>query len=385
MIDAVHRYDGYVVQSTGDGIFALFGAPVAHEDHPQRALHAAIAACDDLRRRGDDLRKQGRAGVEIRIGINSGEVVMRSVQTGGHTEYSPIGHVINVASRMQSAAPANGIVVSEDTRRLVEGYFELRDLGPSELKGIAEPVGVYEVVATGALRSHFDLAARRGLTKFVGRERDLEQLQRALQQAIDGHGQIVAVMAEAGTGKSRLVYEFKRLIPQGCKVLEAYSVSHGKASAWLPVLALLRRYFGIADTDDPVTRREKVRTALTALDAALDDTLPYMYGLLGLVDGADPLAQMDPQIKKQRTLDAIKRIVVRESLQQPPHRGLRRPALDRRADPGAARPVRRQHRECAGAAAGELPPRVPARVEQTRAITCRSACSRSAARAPKSC
>jgi class 3 adenylate cyclase/predicted ATPase len=317
MIDAVHRYGGYVVQSTGDGIFALFGAPVAHEDHPQRAVHAAIAARDDLFRRGDELRKQGRAGVEVRIGINTGEVVMRSVQTGGHTEYSPIGHVINVASRIQSAAPADGVVVSEDTRHLVEGYFELRALGPTELKGIAEPIDVYEVVSTGALRGHFDLAARRGLTKFVGRERDLEQLQRALEQAVGGHGQIVAVIAEAGTGKSRLIYEFKRLIPQSCKVFEAYSVSHGKASAWLPVLELLRRYFGIGDADDPATRGDKVRTALTALDAALDDTLPYLYGLLSIIEGADPLSQMDPQIKRQRTLDAIKRIVLRESLNQP--------------------------------------------------------------------
>jgi predicted ATPase len=239
------------------------------------------------------------------------------VQTGGHTEYSPIGHVINVASRMQTAAPVDGIVVSAETRRLVEGYFELRRLGPTELKGIAEPIEVYEVVATGALRGHFDVAAKRGLTKFVGRERELEQLQSALGQVMDGRGQIVAVMAEAGTGKSRLVYEFKRLIPQGCRVIDAYSVSHGKASAWLPVLELLRRYFCIGDADDAATRRDKVRVALTALDAALDDTLPYLYGLLGIVEGADLLAQMDPQIKRQRTLDAIKRIVLRESLNQP--------------------------------------------------------------------
>src|SRR5579859_8110364 len=133
MIDAVHRYDGYVVQSTGDGIFALFGAPVAHEDHPQRAVHAAIVARDDLHRRGEDLRLGGRAGAAVRIGINTGEVVMRSVQTGGHTEYSPVGHVINLASRMQSVAPPDGIVVTEETRRLVEGYFELRALGPTEV------------------------------------------------------------------------------------------------------------------------------------------------------------------------------------------------------------------------------------------------------------
>jgi class 3 adenylate cyclase/ribosomal protein L40E len=317
MIDAVHRYDGYVVQSTGDGIFALFGAPVAHEDHPQRAVHAALGARDDLRRRGADLRARGRAGVEVRIGINTGEVVMRSVQTGGHTEYSPIGHAINVAKRIESAAPADGIVVTEETRHLVEGYFELRALGPTELKGIAKPVEVYKVIATGTSRGHFDVAARRGLTKFVGREHELKQLRHALEQAIDGNGQIVAVMAEAGTGKSRLVYEFKATILASCKLLEAYSVSHGKASAWLPVLELVRDYFGIADSDDAALRREKMRDALNALDAALTDTLPYLFGLLGIVEGVDPLAQMDPRIKRQRTLDAIKRIVVRESLKQP--------------------------------------------------------------------
>ena len=169
----------------------------------------------------------------------------------------------------------------------------------------------------GTLRTHFELSTRRGLTKFVGRERELEQMKRALELAMSGHGQMVAVVAEAGTGKSRLFYEFKATLPAECKVLEAYSVSHGKASAWLPVLELLRNYFGIADADDAAARREKVRAALAALDPALQDTLPYLFGLLGIVEGADPLAQMDPQIKRQRTLDAIKRIVLRESLNQP--------------------------------------------------------------------
>src|SRR6266849_4497811 len=134
MIDAVHRYDGYVVQSTGDGIFALFGAPVAHEDHPQRALHAAMAMRDALRHSGEELKKQGRSGVEVRIGINTGE----------HTEYTPVGHVANLAARMQTVAPTAGIVISEDTRHLVEGYFELRGLGPTEVKGVEEPINVYE-------------------------------------------------------------------------------------------------------------------------------------------------------------------------------------------------------------------------------------------------
>src|SRR6266852_3414345 len=247
MIDAAHRYDGYVVQSTGDGIFALFGAPLAHEDHPQRALHAALAMQQQLRNYAQRLAAQAvhrlkPVPLEVRIGINTGEVVLRMVHTGGHTEYTPVGHAANLAARMQTVAPAGGIVISEVTRRLVEGYFELRELGPTEVKGIEEPINVYEVIGVGPLHGHFDVAVRRGLTKFVGRESELKQMARALELARGGHGQIVAVVAEAGTGKSRRFYEVKATLPAECKVLEAYSVSHGKASAWLPVLELLYGY-----------------------------------------------------------------------------------------------------------------------------------------------
>src|SRR5712692_10320771 len=317
MIDAAHRYDGYVVQSTGDGIFALFGAPVAHEDHPQRALHAALAIQQQLRDYAQADHRLKPVLLEVRIGINTGEVVLRMVHTGGHTEYTPVGHAANLAARMQTVAPAGGIVISEDTRHLVEGYFELRGLGPTEVKGISEPINVYETIGAGPLRGHFELAARRGLTKFVGREREVAELKRALELVRNGHGQIVAAVAEAGTGKSRLVYEFKAMLPGDCKVLEAYSVSHGKASAYLPVLELLYGYFGIEDADDKVPRRAKIETRLSALDPALNDTLPLIYTLMGLHEGPDPIAQMDPQIKRRRTLDAIKRVILRESLNQP--------------------------------------------------------------------
>src|SRR5713226_1555268 len=322
MIEAAHRYDGYVVQSTGDGIFALFGAPLAHEDHPQRALHAALAMQQQLRDYAQRLASQAEHRLKpvplaVRIGINTGEVVLRMVHTGWHTEYTPVGHAANLAARMQTVAPAGGIVISEDTRHLVEGYFELRDLGPTEVKGISEPINVYEVVGAEAARGHFELAARRGLTKFVGREREVAELKRALELARGGHGQIVAVVAEAGTGKSRLFYEFKATVPAECKVLEAYSVSHGKASAWLPVLEFLYGYFGIEETDRKSERRVKIETRLSGLDSALSDTLPLLYTLMGLHEGADPIAQMDPQIKLRRTLESIKRILLRESLNQP--------------------------------------------------------------------
>ena len=317
MIDAVRRYEGYVVQSTGDGIFALFGAPAAYEDHPQRALHAALQMQRELREYGQRRAAQGAHPLEARVGINTGEVVVRSVETGGRVEYTPIGHTANLAARLQAMAPVGSIAVSEYTRKLVEGYFELRGLGPMAVKGISEAIDVYEVTGLGAQRTHFQLSTRRGLTKFVGREHELEQIQRALGQALNGRGQIVAAMAEAGTGKSRLFHEFKATLPARCKVLEAYSVSHGKASAWLPVLELLRGYFGLEDTDDTAARREKVGAAVAALDPALEDTLPYLFGLFGIGEGADPLAQMDPQIKRQRTLDAIRRIVQRESENRP--------------------------------------------------------------------
>jgi hypothetical protein len=217
---------------------------------------------------------------------------------------------------MQAAASAGGIVTSEDTRRLVEGYFELRELGPTEVRGVAEPLNLYEVTGAGPLHGHFDLAVRRGLTKFVGRELEIAEMKRAFELACGRHGQIVAVVAEAGTGKSRLFYEFKATLPAECKVLEAYSVSHGKASAWLPVLESLHDYFGIEEADDSATRREKVRAALAGLDPALSDTESYLFALLAIAESSDPLAQMDPQIKRRRTM-ALKRISLRESVKQP--------------------------------------------------------------------
>jgi class 3 adenylate cyclase/tetratricopeptide (TPR) repeat protein len=317
MMAAVHRYGGYVAQSTGDGIFALFGAPVAHEDHPQRALHSALAMQEELHRYADSLRNEGKIPVEARVGVNTGEVVVRTIETGGHTEYTPVGHVTNLAARMQTAAPAGSIAASEATQRLCEGYFEFRTLGLTAVKGLNAPIEVYEVVRAGPLRTHFQLAARRGLTRFVGREREMAAMAGALEQAGAGHGQIVAAVGEAGAGKSRLMYEFKATIPDGCKVLEAYSVSHGKSSAWLPVLELLKSYFEVTDEDDDSRRSEKVEAKARALDPALAETLPYILSLLGVAGAGASLAMMDAQIRRRRMLEAVKRFIIRESLKQP--------------------------------------------------------------------
>jgi len=318
MIDAVRRYDGYIVQSTGDGIFALFGAPLAHEDHPQRALYAALRMQEELKRYSARLRELGNLPIEARVGVNTGEVVVRSITTGeGHTEYTPIGHTANLGSRMQALAPTGSIAISEATHKFCEGYFTLKPLGPTRVKGVSEPVTVYEVTGLGPLRSRLERAAGRGFTKFVGRQREIDAMKAAAEQAKAGHGQIVAAMAEEGVGESGLLFEFKATSAAGWMVLETFSVSHGKASSYLPVIDLLHSYFKIASQDDQRTRREKIAGRIAILDRTLEDTIPYLYSLLGIAEQPDPLVQMDPQTRKRGTLDAVKRILLRASLNQP--------------------------------------------------------------------
>jgi predicted ATPase/class 3 adenylate cyclase len=318
MIDAVHRYGGYIVQSTGDGIFALFGAPIAHEDHPQRGLYAALRLQERLSHYSNQLRSQGQLPLQARVGLNTGEVVVRSIHTGeGQAEYTPIGHSTSLAARMQALAPIGSIAATDATRKLCEGYFTFKSLGPTVVKGVTEPVNVYEVTGLGQLRTRLQRAAVRGLTKFVGRQREMGALKHAAEQAQTGHGQIVAVMADPGVGKSRLFYEFKATSQSSWMVLEAFSVSYGKASAYLPVLELLSQYFEISRDDDDRKRRERVLGKVLGLDRTLEDTLPYLYSLQGIADTSDFLAQMDPQIRRRRTLEAIKRILLRESINQP--------------------------------------------------------------------
>jgi predicted ATPase/class 3 adenylate cyclase len=318
MIEAVQRYDGYVVQSTGDGIFALFGAPVAHEDHPQRALYAALWMQENLRRHSSTLRERGVAPVEIRVGVNTGEVVVRTIRTAqGRAEYTPIGHSTNLASRVQTLAATGTIAVTEDTRKFCEGYFTFRSLGLTPVKGVSEAVAIHELTGVGPLRTRLQASARRGLSKFVGRETELAQLERALELAKSGRGQIIAAVGEPGVGKSRLFHEFLLGGRPECLVLEELAVLHGIASPYLPVIDLLKNYFEIAQDDDDRSRREKIAGKIMILDRALEDILPYLYSLLELADRDDQLARLDPEVRRRRTLDAIKRMLLRESLNQP--------------------------------------------------------------------
>jgi class 3 adenylate cyclase/tetratricopeptide (TPR) repeat protein len=318
MIDAARRYDGYIVQSTGDGIFALFGAPIAHEDHPQRTLYAALRMQERIREYAAQLRAEGRPPIEIRVGVNTGEVVVRSIKTGERsTEYTPIGHTTNLASRLQTLAPTGAIVVSSATARLVAGYFELKSMGPVKVRGVSEPVVTYEVNGLGALRTRLQASALRGLSRFIGRTAELQQIQQARDLAVGGHGQVVAAVGEAGVGKSRLFHEFKAAARDACTVLEASAVSHGRNSSYLPVVELLGNYFGIAPGDDARRRRERITGKVLTLERELERALPYLFSLLGINENDDRLAQMDAQIKRQRTLTALNWMFLRESRNQP--------------------------------------------------------------------
>ena len=218
---------------------------------------------------------------------------------------------------MEGLAPGGSIVVSEQTYKLTDGYFEFKPLGAARIKGVSEPVPIYEVLGVGPRRTRLQVATQRGLTRFVGRQHELEQIRRAFEQAKSGHGQIVSVMGEPGVEKSRLFHEFKLLSQKGCLVLETFSVSHGKAYPYLPLIDLLKNYFQITPQDDERQRREKVGGKVLMLDRSLEDTLPYLLTLLGIAEPTSSLQQMDPQIRRQRTFEAIKRLLIRESLNQP--------------------------------------------------------------------
>jgi class 3 adenylate cyclase len=318
MMAAVHRYEGTVNQVMGDGIMALFGAPIAHEDHAARACYASLAMQAELRRYADEVRRTHGLAVHVRVGLNSGEVVVRGITNDLHMDYSAIGQTVHLAARMEQLATPGSILLTPSTLYLVEGLVRVHALGPIPVKGLAEPVEVYELVGASALRGRLQAAAARGLTPFVGRQHELDALHQALEHAGAGRGQVVAVVGEAGVGKSRLVYEcIHSHRTRAWLVLESASVSYGKATPYFPVVELLKRYARVEDADDPRAIQAKVTGQILTLDETLQDTIPALLALLDVLPDDHPFLQLDPPQRRQRTLDALKRVLLRESLAQP--------------------------------------------------------------------
>jgi class 3 adenylate cyclase/tetratricopeptide (TPR) repeat protein len=318
MMEAVHRYEGTVNQVMGDGIMALFGAPVAHEDHAVRACYAALRMQDSVRRYSDELRRAQGVEVQIRVGVNSGDVVVRSIGSDLRMDYTAVGQTTHLAARMEQLAAPGSIRLTAGTGQLAEGFVEIRSLGPVPVKGLGEPVEVFELVGAGAARTRLEAAARRGLTRFVGRSTELEQLRSALDRAGQGHGQVVSVVGEPGVGKSRLFWELTHSHRvHGWLILQSASVSYGKATAYLPVIELLRGYFGIDGRDDARRIREKVMGKTLALAPALGPAVPAFLALLDVPVDEPAWQALDPAQRRQRTLDAVKGLLLRESEIQP--------------------------------------------------------------------
>ena len=318
MMEAVHRFEGTVNQVLGDGIMALFGAPIAHEDHAVRACYTALAMQAAMRDYTEEVRRHQGLELRIRVGLNSGEVVVRTIGNDLHMDYSAVGPTTHLAARMEQLATPGSIRLSSSTLRLVDGLVQVNALGPIPVKGMTDPVEVYELIGASTIKRRLQAAVTRGLTRFVGRETEIETLHHARERAASGHGQVVATVGEAGVGKSRLVYEFMHSHrTQGWLMLESASVSYGKATPYFPVVDLLKRYVHMEEGDEPRTIRAKVTGQLLTLDASLQETIPALLSLLDALPEDSPFLQLDPPQRRQRTLDGLKRILLRESQVQP--------------------------------------------------------------------
>ncbi len=316
--EGVHRFEGTVNQYTGDGIMALFGAPIAHEDHAQRACYAALHLLERLREFARTIRREHGLDFATRIGINSGEVIVGAIGDDLRMDYTAQGHTVGLAQRMESLAEADACFVSNHTAALVSGYFALEDLGEFRVKGISEPLRVHRLAGVGSSRSRFDISRARGFSRFVGRAADLRTLEDALEQSAAGNGQVIGVVAEAGTGKSRLCFEFlERCRGRGMQVFEARAVAHGKNIPLLPILELFRAYFGIAAQDDERGAREKIAGRMVVLDRKFADTLPLVFDFLGVSDPQNPAPQLGPEARQRQLLGVMRQVIRSASETQP--------------------------------------------------------------------
>jgi class 3 adenylate cyclase/tetratricopeptide (TPR) repeat protein len=318
LADGVHRFEGTVNQFTGDGIMALFGAPIAHEDHAQRACYAALHLQHELRRYADEVRLAHGLGFSVRMGLNSGEVVVGKIGDDLRMDYTALGHTVGLAQRMEQMADPGKALLTGHTAKLVSGYFQLRDLGATNIKGLSDLLHVFELEGVGRLRTRLDVSQARGFSKFVGRQSEMAALEVALERAMGGNSQVVGVVAEPGTGKSRLCFEFaERCRAREITVHEGHGVAHGKTVPLLPILEFLRGYFGITEHDTARAARDKIAGRMLLLDERLGGGLAVMFDFLGVPDPERPLPPMGPEARERRLFDVIRRLARARSAREP--------------------------------------------------------------------
>jgi class 3 adenylate cyclase/tetratricopeptide (TPR) repeat protein len=310
LADAVHRFEGTVDKFTGDGIMALFGAPIAHEDHAQRACFAALEMQRAVSEYSGELRRTDGISLSTRIGINSGDVIVGSIGEAGHLEYTAVGHTVGLAQRVESLAEPGKACLSERTARLASGFLDLRDLGESEVKGSSAPQRVFELVGVGSARGRLDVARARGFSRFVGRTEEIEQLETALARATEGKGEAIGIVADAGIGKSRLCHEFvEHCRGLGAEVYETQCQAHGRSLPLMPVLQMLRAYFGIEPGDSERIARERIAGRLLLLDPGFADDLGLVFDFLAVPDPERPAPELNPEARQRRLVSLVRRVV----------------------------------------------------------------------------
>jgi class 3 adenylate cyclase/tetratricopeptide (TPR) repeat protein len=317
MMEAVHRYEGTVNQVLGDGIMALFGAPLASEDHAVRACYAALRMQETVKRYAEQVQQSHGTPLAIRVGLNSGEIVVRVIRNDLHMEYAAVGETVHLAARMEQVANPGSIFATANTTQLAEGYIDAKPLSSLSVKGLAEPVTAYEVIGAGAARTRLQVAVGRGLTSFVNRELEFEQLHSAQRLAEAGQAQVVAIVAEPGVGKSRLLYEFLHSRHTGgWRILQSAAPSYGHAISYLPIIELLKQYFRVGPHDAAQAIQEKVSGTIFTLDPSLQDAIPPILDLLDSLDRHNPFRSLDPSEHRRKTYQAVIRLLLTESRRQ---------------------------------------------------------------------
>ena len=318
LAEGIHRFEGTINQFTGDGIMALFGAPIAHEDHAQRACYAALHLKQSLRNYADGLRRDEGLNFSVRMGLNSGEVVVGKIGDDLRMDYTAQGHTVGLAARIQEVAPPGGVYLGESTARAVQGYFELEDLGKFDLKGATKPVDLAALRGVGELRSRLDLAKARGFTRFLGRDDFMQQLSGALDDALNGQAQLVAFVGEPGVGKSRLAYEFlEQCRARGIPCTQTHGAAHGRTVPLLPILELYRGALGVEERDTPQQAREKIAGRVVLLDPELAESLPLVFDFLGVADPERPAPLLEPEVRQRRLVDFDVRYSIARSKREP--------------------------------------------------------------------
>jgi class 3 adenylate cyclase/tetratricopeptide (TPR) repeat protein len=316
--DAVHRYEGTVDKFTGDGIMVLFGAPIAHEDHARRACYAALQLQRELASYAAELRRTAGLSFSVRIGLNSGEVIVGAIGEDLEMDYTAIGHTVGLAQRMEQLAEPGKVYLAENTAALVGGFLALRDLGEVEVKGVSKALRVHELIGVGAARGRLDVSRERGFSRFVGRAEETRILEDALQLSADGQGQVIGIVGEAGVGKSRLCHEFaQRARAEGLPVYQVAAQAHTKAVPLLPVLQFLRDYFEITEHETGQTARERIAGKLLLLDEAFAADLPLMFDFLSVPDPERPAPRMDPDARQRQLLALNKRLIRAQNTREP--------------------------------------------------------------------